>query len=858
MLVHDAGGYRLNVPPDGADSLRFARLSEEAADLVVAGQPERALRRIEEGRTAWRGRPFSPCSDEEWAVPVVSRLEELRRQLDETHVDALLAAGDPDRALAELEPVLATQPLRERPWEQQMLAAARAGRTHDALSAYRRAARLLRDELGVDPGPELRRLQSLVLAGEIDRPARPTANPGPAPEVHLPRRRGQLIGRRRELDELATALARTSPVTVVGGAGHGKTSLAVEFAREAAAEFVDGTFFVDLTAAQDARQLADAVTSALGLAGQIGTGGPLDALRVFTRDRRMLLLLDNCEQVLDPVAELVDALHVPGSELAVIVTSRVPLEVTGERLLELGPLPVVAAPGADPVSPAVQLFLTRLGEVTNDRAVDARARELAATICADVDGVPLAIELAAARGRAFELEEIAAQVRSDPSALSRIGRGRRGHLTVRAAVDRSFRLLGAEEQALHAALSVVPGPVTASLAAALVNRPPAEVGDLLAGLVHRSLLVAEGPQRAAGPSRFNQLATVRGHAAHALGADTDRVTALRDEAVLALIAARPRTGYVGEAAFHDAVDDDLPALRAALEQNLFRRPSAVGPALVAGLPMYCYYRGMILEGARWVRSAVAHLDRARPVDAALVHAGSAAVELLSRRSDLARPHVLALQAAFREMSGTDLLWVGDEFAGLCGPAFLIGDTDLLGFLSGCAERVAAATGDPNSALLARVADLKARPRAGAELLDRAVEVRAQALGIGNLWAAAMAVMDAVRASITDGQLQAALRWAEIATADYLALGARDAPHLTELRGVLHARLGEDEDAVRLFAGAKVQQQRAGMQWPVRPESPELLARAAGRLDRERYERAWRAGNGLRLADLAAAPSSSSA
>ncbi len=519
ILILEAGGYRLALAGEQADSVQFAALVTQAAELLAAGDAGQALDRAQAARELWRGRPLSPWSDEAWATAAVARLEELNRQLTETLVDALLANAHPDRALVELEPVLAAEPLRDRPWEQYMLAAARLGRVQDALVTYRRADRLFRDELGVEPGAELRRLQQLVLAGDIepqgarlaavadhaaevaDRaaavPDRPGASgqPPPAPpEVHLPRRRTRLIGRDAELTDLAWRLSAAATVTIVGAGGCGKTTLAVATAEQVAKDFPDGVWFVDLSSVPDAEGVGPAAASALGLAGD-GLSGAADTLRAFTRTRRMLLILDNCEHVLDAVAELVEDLQAAGTKLVVLATSREPLEVEGEELVELAPLPV----GDTTSSPAGELFLERLAEAAPDRRLSADDLACATTICAAVDGVPLAIELAAARSRAFSLPEIASQVRADPSSLSRVGRGRGGHQSVRMAVDRSVRLLDPGEQQLHAAMSVVPGPMTAGLAAALVAQPPGETEGLVAGLVHRSLLVPEGPAGRAGP-----------------------------------------------------------------------------------------------------------------------------------------------------------------------------------------------------------------------------------------------------------------------------------------------------------------------------------------------------------------------
>ena len=472
-----------------------------------------------------------------------------------------------------------------------------------------------------------------------------------------------------------------------------------------------------------------------------------------------------------------------------------------------------------------------------------------------MDGVPLAIELAAARGRAFSLPEIADQVRADPSSLSRVGRGRGGgRQTVRMAVERSVRLLTPEEKELHGAMSAVPGPMTAGMAAALVGGPPGEVEGLIAGLVHRSLLVAEGPLRPGGPSRFAQLAIVRGHGAHALGdAGTEWRADLRDQFVVDAVVGRPRLGMTGEAELHDRMDDDLAALRATLHRTLIDRPTWGGPSLAAGLGMYWFYRGMMLEGSRWIELGFQHLELARPADAAILHSGVATLHIMRRDLPAARPHLDALYAAADRATGDDLLFVGDEFAGLTSPAFPSGDRELLRSLARRATQAADRTGDANSALLARVAMLRAHPQGAAEQLAEAAAVHALALESGNRWAGRMSADDAVRACLAADDAEAALEWSQRGVEDYLALGAHDNAQFMELHGALHARRGDDVSAVRFLAGAREQNWRAAMRWPTRPETPAVLEEAARRLGAAAYEQAWRAGSGLHLADVARPP-----
>ncbi|MEJ2868267.1 BTAD domain-containing putative transcriptional regulator [Actinomycetospora sp. OC33-EN08] len=765
LLVADAGGYRLTAAPGQVDSLRFADLVRDAEDLLPTS-PQSAVDRAQEARVLWRGRPYGPCSDEEWALPAVARLEELHDQLLDTLVGALLAAGHPDRALVELEPVLAGAPLRERPWEHYVLAAARSGRLDEALGGYRRFERLFRTELGVDPSARMRALQADVLAGDVAPRGRvDLAAAATAPrEVHLPRERARLVGRDADLAGLVAGLDRPGLHTLVGGAGCGKTTVAVAAAHRAAPDFADGVWFVDLTSALDDADVAPAVSSTLGLAGD---GGAIGAVAAFAEPRRMLLVLDNCEHVLDGSAELVEHLLDGAGHLSVLATSREPLEAADETVVDLRPLP----PG-----PAVELFTERLTHARGGAAPSDDEATLATAVCAAVDGVPLAIELAAARGRAFAVAEIAEQVRADPSALARVGGGRRGQQTVRAAVERSVRLLGPAEQELHTAMSVVPGPMTARMAAALVDRPPAEVDALLAGLVHRSLVVAEGPLLPGGPSRFAQLAIVRGHGAHQLDPETaDRIADRRDGLVVSTVVGRPRMGAPGDRVFQDALDDDLPALRATLHRTLIDRPSWGGPALAAGLGMYWYYRGMLLEGGRWIGLAFRHRALARPVDDAVLASSGVALGVMSRDLDAARSHLDALCRLADGLEGEDLLHVGDEFAGLAPPALPTGDRALLGTLADRARDVADRTGDPTSRLMARAATLKARPREPEDQLTEAAAVHAAALDLDHHSLAWMAASDALRACLAVADVDGAYAWSGRALEGALALGARESP-----------------------------------------------------------------------------------
>ncbi|MDT0352840.1 AfsR/SARP family transcriptional regulator [Pseudonocardia charpentierae] len=875
LLLSDHGGYRLVVTVDQVDSLRFEQLAADAADLLAGGQPDRALRRADQALALWRGRPFTPITDEPWAASTVARLEELRSQTQERRVEALIAVGDPERALVELEPAIAEEPLREGLWAHRMWAYHCAGRTDRALTAYREVRALLRDELGVEPGAELRGVHARILAedpvpaGPCRRAADEVPPAVPVPvvpaAVRLPVRRTPLVGRDAELARLTGVVTAHALTTVVGTAGCGKTRLATEVARATAATFPDGVWYVSLTSAVDAAGVLDAVASAVGVAVPAAGSAP-DALRTLTRERRMLLLLDNCEHVLDDAAQLVEDLLVEGSEMAVLATSREPLHVEGEHVEHLHPLALPAPDARDPAAaPAVALFLQRLptppGRLTARSAEDLA---YAAAIATAVDGVPLALELAAARARACTLAEITAQVTADPSSLARIGRappGRPG--TVREAIDGSYRLLPADEARMHRLLSAAPGPFTADLATALVGTPDHrfDVVDRLTRLVHRSLLEPLGPLRPGGLSRFAQLATVRGHAGHAAEHEGDEgreAAERRDRWTEGLVRGRPRLGVAAERAWLEAVDDDLAAVRATLQHSLVDAPAAAGVRSMPFLALYWYYRGMFVEGRRWLERAVAEEERASPLERGLARLLLGGFHCLQNRGDLAAPHLNAGMAALGSaVDDANPLVVGDTLAQLAaGPLYVVADRRRLVETVAHLDRLTRRTGDEYLGLFTELGALHvvlvdAAPAAtDADLLSRCADLHNRADALGNNYVAWITAMRTAVVCLAAGAPAEGLRWSDRMIAKQLALGNRNAAAAFGLRANLLAAAGEADRAVRLYAATRSHHRFNGLSWPRDDLTRTLLEWATARLDRRAADRASAEGSRLTLADLA--------
>ncbi|WNV84528.1 BTAD domain-containing putative transcriptional regulator [Umezawaea sp. Da 62-37] len=472
LVEFGGGGYRLAVEPDDVDVHRFERLAGEGRRLVEAGRHDGAVVVLREALGLWRGPALVdlPHGDAQ-----VARLEELRL----TACEDLAEAGG--GSVAELRELVDAHPLRERLRARLMRALETAGRRGEALTEFTRARQVLADELGADPSEELAAVHLEILRAQ--RPAR----------RGVPAQLTSFTGRDRELARLAE-LRDARLVTITGPGGIGKTRLAVESARRDAV-------FVDLAPLTDGDQVPWAVLGALGLR-ESGAQGPVR--RLVAALGRDLVVLDNCEHVVDAAAELVRTLLAECPDLAVLATSREPLGLTGEALLPLAPLEV-APPGvaADHARgyPAVRLFADRAAAVRPGFAVDRDHVEAVVRICAALDGLPLAIELAAARLRQFTVEDVADRlVEHGPFRL--LSRGDRTaaarHRTLTAVVEWSWDLLGPAERELAARFAVFTGG--APLAA--VERVCGGTEDVLADLVDKSLVETDGV-------RYRMLDTIR-------------------------------------------------------------------------------------------------------------------------------------------------------------------------------------------------------------------------------------------------------------------------------------------------------------------------------------------------------------
>ena len=489
-------GYRLRVAPDAVDAARFERLvSAGQARTEDAAQRARLLR---EALELWRGAAMQDVGllDSAAFDAAVIRLEELRLTAAEERADAEITLGRGAELVTELSDLVAAHPVRERLVAALMRALVAAGRDSEALLVYQRAREALADALGVDPSPELAALHVALLRGELGR----------REETRKTNLRAELtsfVGKDADVGAVRELIAARRLTTLIGPGGSGKTRLATETARTLLGDLPDGAWLVDLAAIGADGDMAQSTLTALGLRdallGETPNAEPTDRLIAAIREREALLILDNCEHVIESAAVFAHRVLGECQRLRILATSREPLGITGEALWVVEPLalPEEDAGSADiESSPAVQLLRDRAGEVRRDLASDTGTLATMARVCRALDGMPLAIELAAARLRTMSIDQLASRLDDRFRLLtggSRTALPR--HRTLRAMVDWSWELLTDAERMVLRRLSVFSGG--ASLEAAEWVCAGDAVGqdqvlDLLTALTEKSLLLNDG------------------------------------------------------------------------------------------------------------------------------------------------------------------------------------------------------------------------------------------------------------------------------------------------------------------------------------------------------------------------------
>ncbi len=504
QLATRGSGYTLAVEPACVDAYRFETLVRDAA----AVGPGPALALLDEALALWRGPAFGDHADVECIAPQARRLDELRRSATEERAHALLGAGRADEAVAAAEALVTAEPLREGAWAGLIAALAAQGRSAEALRAFQRAADALADA-GLEPSRLLREAERAVLAGDAHHVAPSRVPPAERSAPAVPA--SSFVGRDEDRDALADLLGQARVVTLVGPGGVGKTRLALEVARVGAEERALGAKVAELAPVADGPGAADAIVHALGLVSDAVSA--LDALD-RAGDLDVLLVLDNAEHVVDAAAELVERILSGGDRIRLLVTSRERLGVDGEHVRPVAPLPTDHAGSA-----ARRLFVQRAAALAPDLLVDVDD-ELVVRIVDRLDGLPLAIEMAAAQLATTSLVELADGL---DARLAELGSPRRHaperHRTLAAVLEWSEARLDDRERATLAALSVFAGPVGAADIVGVLGEPG--VMDVVRLLADRSLVVVD---RTARVARYSLLQTVRefaGSRARARGVDRD-------------------------------------------------------------------------------------------------------------------------------------------------------------------------------------------------------------------------------------------------------------------------------------------------------------------------------------------------
>ena len=520
-IVQSATGYRLAVAPDDLDANRFEQLARSGAAALRRGEPGKAARTLREALALWRGPVLADVEDASFAAPAATRLRDLRLAATQDRIEADLAHGDAGEVVGELDTLAEEHPLDERIAGLRMSALAQVGRQADALAAYEAIRQLLAGELGVDPSSDLQAIHLSVLRGES---ARTAAGP---PRSNLRSQLTSFVGREDEMSRIGKMLEESRLVTLVGPGGAGKTRLAVEAAAVLVDDVPDGIWLVELAMVTDAGDVPQTVLGSLGLReshllDQPTQLTPRDAMsRMFEAlaDRRLVVILDNCEHLIDATAELADQLLAYCRDLRIVTTSREPLGIFGESLFVVPPLSQ-PAPGQSVYDSssamqhaAVRLFADRAAAVNPAFRVDDANVGTVVEIVRRLDGLPLAIELAAARLRALPVTEIAARLNDRFRLLtggSRTALPR--HRTLRAVVEWSWDLLSPPERLLVERFAVFPAGATPQSAEAVCADgdavAAADVLDLLASLVDKSLL-QESSQSVPTGVRYRMLETIR-------------------------------------------------------------------------------------------------------------------------------------------------------------------------------------------------------------------------------------------------------------------------------------------------------------------------------------------------------------
>jgi predicted ATPase/DNA-binding SARP family transcriptional activator len=506
VLGTEAGGYVLHADSAEIDAQRFERLAGEGARALTDGRIAAAREQLEEGLGLWRGEAFADFRYEQFAQGEIARLEETRLVCLENRLAADLKLGRHREVVGELGALTKGFPMRERFWGQLMVALYRSDQQADALRAYQAAHRVLGEELGVEPNAALRRLEEQILLHEL--PFQAPAFEAPDRD-NLPVRIDTFVGRAEEVRSVEKLVDRYRLVTLTGFGGIGKTSLAVEVARIVIDNYPDGVWLIELAAFTDPSYVIGAIAEIFGVP-EHPSRPLLDMVIQELSAMSTLIVIDNCEHLVDEVARVVGALLERCPALRVLATSRDSLRVAGEQIWPVPPLDLPDVRAATSIvsareTDAVRLFLERAHQAQPGFDLrDSNIRDVVA-ICRMLDGIPLALELAAARMRVLSPGQLLDRLEDRFALLTGGGESRpERHRTLEATIEWSYDLLTTSERALLSRLAVFEGGFTLMAAEAVCSGDGIDRGDILDlinRLVDASLITVQTEE----PRRYGML-----------------------------------------------------------------------------------------------------------------------------------------------------------------------------------------------------------------------------------------------------------------------------------------------------------------------------------------------------------------
>lgn len=577
LIQTEGYGYRLSFDDIEMDAVVLEQEAASARMEAVNHSWEAAWQAAERGLSQWRGSPYPELSDDDFARPEIARLEETHLGLWELWAESLLASGRPAEALPELERLVLEHPYRERLWEHLMTARYALGRNAEALRAFRKLSDHLA-EIGLEPGPSMSRLEEKILLHERDLAA---------PPHNLPIEPTSFVGRDVEVVEVAGLLADHGLVTLTGPAGSGKTRLATEVAAAQVASFPGGAWFVGLADLRDPDLIPLEILRVLGI--RPGSPDPLEDAVTAMRHETVLLVLDNCEHLGEGASNVVRRLMAGGRGIRVLATSREPLHAPGEVAYELLPLSVPPeSVTTTEVSrfDAVRLFLDRASAADPRVRFDLDDLLAAARVCQRLDGLPLAIELAAAKTRSFSVGTLDRLLREDFSAAAdpRPGGAGSRHSSVDASIAWSFDLLDEVERSVFLGLAVFRGGFDLDMAREVAGGDVA--GDrfihVFGGLVDKSLVTRERD----GSERYRLLQPVREFATRRLresGGEDDARRRHRDWCVAFSADVEEGVHSPGRHLLLKRLEAEIDNLDVALSQALADEDEAVTAALASAV-----------------------------------------------------------------------------------------------------------------------------------------------------------------------------------------------------------------------------------------------------------------------------------